>query len=177
MNVEAGDGNNFIGEGGHVRVWAGRRIPLSTSLGLSNGSRRAIETCTQHAGGVVVPISEDSDEDMEEKAVDESDVLVIRWRSGKSYFKAARASLLIGTLSRLFSVESSGEASPISSVVLVTFKYHHHLPPVLTDALQEILITNHTGAARDYLKRLITLVGTKFTQSMSQLNRVLIAGL
>lgn len=32
-------------------------------------------------------ISEDADEDMEEKAVDESDVPVTRWRSGKPYFK------------------------------------------------------------------------------------------
>ena len=86
-DVEAGDGNNSIGEGGHVRVWAGRRILLSTSLGLGDGSRRAIEARIQRAGGVVVSISEDADQDVEEKAVDESDVLVTRWRSGKSYFK------------------------------------------------------------------------------------------
>lgn len=84
MDVEAGDGNNFIGEGGHIRVWAGRRILFSTSLGLSNSSRRAIEAYIQHANGVVVPISEDSNEDVEEKAVDKFDMLVIRRRSGKS---------------------------------------------------------------------------------------------
>lgn len=43
--------------------------------------------------------------------------------------------------------------------------------------LQEISVTNYTGAARDYLKRLIGLIGAKFTPSMSQSNKVLIAGL
>ncbi|KAI9457707.1 hypothetical protein HD554DRAFT_2042292 [Boletus coccyginus] len=172
-DVEAGDGNNSIGEGGHVRVWAGRRILLSTSLGLSDGSRRAIEARIQRAGGVVVPVSEDADEDAEEKAVDESDVLVTRWRSGKSYFKAARTSHLIGTLSWLFSVESSGTLhSPFDS--LIWYPTPRGGIPDLVGC--EISITNYTGAARDYLKRLITLVGAKFTPSMSQSNKVLVAG-
>lgn len=85
--AEAGDSTNVPNEEEHARVWAGRRILLSTSLELGDGSRGAIEARIQRAGGVVVPIAEDTDEDVEEKAVDECDVLVTRWRSGKSYFK------------------------------------------------------------------------------------------
>lgn len=81
--AEAGEGNH----GEHVRVWAGRRILLSTSLELGDSPRGAIEAGIRRAGGVIVPITEDADEDVEEKAVDECDVLVTRWRSGKSYFK------------------------------------------------------------------------------------------
>ncbi|KAG6371485.1 hypothetical protein JVT61DRAFT_9520 [Boletus reticuloceps] len=172
-DAEAGDDTNASNEGEHVRVWAGRRVLLSPSLELAGGSRRAIEARIQRAGGVVVPIPEDADEYLEEKAVDESDVLVTRWRSGKSYLKAARASLLIGTLSWLFSVESSGTLhSPLDS--LLWYPTPRGGIPDLID--REISITNYTGAARDYLKRLITLVGAKFTPSMSQSNKVLIAG-
>jgi hypothetical protein len=41
---------------------------------------------------------------------------------------------------------------------------------------QEITVTNYTGAARDYLKKLIQVMGAKFTPSMSQSNKVLVAG-
>lgn len=53
---------------------------------MGDGSRHAIEARIQCAVGIVVLISEDADEGVEEKAVDESDVLVTRWRCGKSYF-------------------------------------------------------------------------------------------
>jgi hypothetical protein len=42
-------------------------------------------------------------------------------------------------------------------------------------AVQEITVTNYTGDARDYLKKLIGLMGATFTPSMSGKNTVLIA--
>ncbi|KAG9311151.1 hypothetical protein JVU11DRAFT_8217 [Chiua virens] len=168
---DAGDGTED--EIDHVPVWAGRRIFLSPSLEMGGGSRGAIEAGIHRAGGVVVPIAEDADEDAEEKAVDECDVFITRWRSGKAYFKAARASLLIGTLSWLFSVESGGTLySPLDS--LIWYPTPRGGIPGLIDC--EISITNYTGEARDYIKRLILLVGAKFTPSMTQSNKVLVAG-
>ena len=41
----------------------------------------------------------------------------------------------------------------------------------------EISITDYTGAVCDYLKRLIILVGAEFMPSMSQSNKVPVAGL
>jgi hypothetical protein len=43
-------------------------------------------------------------------------------------------------------------------------------------ATQEITVTNYSGAARDYLKKLIQVMGARFTPSMSQSNKVLVAG-
>lgn len=86
-DAEAAGDTNVPNQGEQVRVWAGRRILLSTSLELTDGSRRAIEVRIQRAGGVILRIPANGDEDAEEKAVDESDVLVTRWRSGKAYFK------------------------------------------------------------------------------------------
>ena len=85
--AEAGNSTSSPIDGEHVRVWDGRRILLSTALELGGNSRGAIEAGIRRAGGVVVPITDDADEDVEEKAVDECDVFVTRWRSGKSYFK------------------------------------------------------------------------------------------
>ena len=42
---------------------------------------------------------------------------------------------------------------------------------------QEITVTNYTGDARDYIKKLITLMDAKFTPSMSVKNTVLVAAL
>ncbi|KAF9237240.1 hypothetical protein BU15DRAFT_76142 [Melanogaster broomeanus] len=115
------------------KVWGGRKILLSHCLELSQASRETTG----------------DEQDVEEKAVDECDVLVTRWRSGKAYFKAARASLLIGTLTWLFSVESSGTLhSPLDSLLWY---------PVPRGGIAglvgcEISLTNYTGAARDYLQ-------------------------
>lgn len=42
---------------------------------------------------------------------------------------------------------------------------------------QEITVTNYTGEAREYLKRLIQVMGAKFTPSMSGKNTVVVAAL
>lgn len=41
--------------------------------------------------------------------------------------------------------------------------------------LQEVTVTNYTGQSRDYLKKLIDLMGGKFTASMSGKNTALVA--
>lgn len=61
-------------------------------------------------------------------------------------------------------------ASMIACVVTFVFCFMYSL------TVQEITVTNYTGAARDYLKKLIQVMGGKFTPSMSQSNKVLVAG-
>lgn len=87
--TETGDGTDIPNQGEHVRVWDGRRILLSTTLELAESSRGAIEAGIQRAGGIVVPITEGADENAEENAVGKCDVLITRWRGGKSYLKVA----------------------------------------------------------------------------------------
>ena len=92
-----------------VKVWEGKRLLLSRSLELSDGHREAVEANIQRAGGAVLKIkgvvhlsslwchsdflyqgtSEDEVIQEEEEAdlVDECDVFVTRYRSGKAYFK------------------------------------------------------------------------------------------
>ncbi|KAG1727036.1 hypothetical protein EDB19DRAFT_1643230 [Suillus lakei] len=156
-----------------VNVWAGRRLLLSRSLELGKGHREAVEANIQRAGGTVV--KEEAQEDEEATLVDECDVFVTRYRSGKAYFKAARSSrpILIGNLTWMFHVDASGTLSdPHDS--LLWYPVPRGGIPGLNEC--EITVTNYTGAARDYLKKLIQVMGARFTPSMSQSNKVLVAG-
>ncbi|KAH7904938.1 hypothetical protein BJ138DRAFT_847927, partial [Hygrophoropsis aurantiaca] len=179
-NTEAGtDEGNAVEIG---KVWDGRRILLSSSLELSSGHLAAVKAGIRRAGGVVVNAkkSDEGDkdeaaEDEEARLIDESDVLITRFRSGKAYFKAARLlrPILIGTITWLFSVESSGTLSAPTDNLL-----WYPVPQTGIRGFKdmEITITNYTGVSRDYLKKLITVMGAKFTPSMSASNKVLIVG-
>ncbi|OAX40254.1 hypothetical protein K503DRAFT_714884 [Rhizopogon vinicolor AM-OR11-026] len=163
-----------------IKVWAGKKLLLSRSLELGGGHREAVEANIQRAGGVVVEIQgtsaeEETQEEEEATLVDECDVFVTRCRSGKAYFKAARSSrpILIGNLSWVFHVDASGTLNdPHDS--LLWYPVPRGGIPGFGDC--EITVTNYTGAARDYLKKLIQVMGAKFTPSMSQSNKVLVAG-
>ncbi|KAG0699519.1 hypothetical protein DFH29DRAFT_1070645 [Suillus ampliporus] len=163
-----------------VNVWAGRRLLLSRSLELGEGHREAVEANIQRAGGTVVKAKgtsthEEAQEEEEAALVDECDVFVTRYRSGKAYFKVARSSrpILIGNLSWMFHVDASGTLNdPRDS--LLWYPVPRGGIPGLNEC--EITVTNYTGAARDYLKKLIQVMGARFTPSMSQSNKVLVAG-
>ncbi|KAG2357386.1 hypothetical protein BDR07DRAFT_1363282 [Suillus spraguei] len=163
-----------------VNVWAGRRLLLSRSLELRKGHREAVEANIQRAGGIVVKVKgtstdEEGQENEEATLVDECDVFVTRYRSGKAYFKAARSSrpILIGNLTWMFHVDASGTLNdPHDS--LLWYPVPKGGIPGLNEC--EITVTNYTGAARDYLKKLIQVMGARFTPSMSQSNKVLVAG-
>ncbi|KDQ49612.1 hypothetical protein JAAARDRAFT_165491 [Jaapia argillacea MUCL 33604] len=156
-------------------IWKGRRILVSPSLELKGGRREAVEVGIERAGGVVVRFeSEDGDGDFEEEAsrVDDADVLVTRYRAGAAYIKTVKAGKTIGTLPWLFFVQTTGTISRPTDQLL-----HYPIPrdPVEGFPLHEITVTNYTGEAREYLKKLITAMGAQFTASMSAKNTVVIA--
>lgn len=139
-----------------------------------------MEANIQRAGGTVVKVkgtstNEEAQENEEATLVDECDVFVTRYRSGKAYFKAARSTrpILIGNLTWMFHVDASGTLNdPHDS--LLWYPVPRGGIPGLNEC--EITVTNYTGAARDYLKKLIQVMGARFTPSMSQSNKVLVAG-
>ncbi|KAH0826076.1 hypothetical protein J3R83DRAFT_5817 [Lanmaoa asiatica] len=157
----------------HVRVWAGRCILLSTSLDLDDGSRVAIGAGIQRAGGIV-SITEDTGEDVEEKAVDDGGMANRISRYAFLTVMHSCLTLTFRTAKQHMDSISFGSSLGCLASTLV-FKHRCDPPPVLADNFAEILITNYTDAACDYLERLIVLVGPKFTQSMSQSNKVLVA--
>ncbi|KAF9499450.1 hypothetical protein BDN71DRAFT_1442113 [Pleurotus eryngii] len=157
-------------------IWGSRKVLLSYTIGLSPERQLTLESSMERAGGVVVrkPESQmDLDEDEEETTlVDEADVLITRFRAGKAYFKALTSHKIIGSLSWLFHVHSSTILSPPTDQLL-----HYPLPRRGIDGFSahEISITNYTGEAREYIKKLIETMGATFTPSMTSRNTVLIA--
>ncbi|KAL0579150.1 regulator of Ty1 Transposition [Marasmius crinis-equi] len=166
-------------------VYGGRRVLLSTTLEL--GDRRvAVEAGIKRAGGKVVKLK--STEDEVDK-IDDCDIFITRFRNGAAYFKACsptfvlglstdifckavRARKTVGTLQWLFHVQLTGVLSrPLDQLL----HYPHPSKPIENFTDHEITITNYTGEARDYLKKLIAVMGADFTPTMSPRNTVLVA--
>lgn len=96
---------------------------------------------------------------------------------------------MVGSLAWLFHVQSTGAlVSPVDQLLHFPIPRHpvagfdqHVWFLYLTRKTfthrygQEVTVTNYTGQSRDYLKKLIDLMGGKFTASMSGKNTALVA--
>lgn len=156
-----------LGQAEPRNVWDHRRVLLSPDLELSDDRRQAIEAGIVRSGGVVV--------EYDARRVDveyDFDVLIARYRWGGLYVQGVSGRKLIGSLTWLFHVESTGIIGTPTAQLL-----HYPVPkkPIEGFSAHEITVTNYTGDARDYLKKLIGLMGATFTPSMSGKNTVLIA--
>ncbi|TFY62070.1 hypothetical protein EVG20_g6835 [Dentipellis fragilis] len=149
-------------------IWRGRRILLSSDLELSDGRKDVVEAGIIRTGGIMLH----TDPENEESQMDEADALISRYRWGPLYIKAVKGHKLVGTLTWLFHVETIGTVSAPTAQLL-----HYPIPkkPIDGFSSHEITVTNYTGESREYLKKLITLMGATFTPSMSGRNTVLIA--
>ncbi|KAI0646001.1 hypothetical protein C8Q79DRAFT_967346 [Trametes meyenii] len=159
-------------------IWNGKRILLGLSLGLSAPHRRAIGTDIRRQGGQVVELTsklpneaERAREELEK--LEEADIYVTRYRTGPAYAKAYKLRLTIGTLAWLWFVRVSGTLTRPADQLL-----HYPIPDKPADGFtkQVVTVTNYTGKDREYLKKLITLMGGEFTASMSaERNTVVVA--
>ncbi|KAJ6587006.1 hypothetical protein DFH09DRAFT_1028033 [Mycena vulgaris] len=160
-----------LGEG----VWGGRQVLLSPSLGLQGARRRVIEQAVEAAGGLILSYTSnngDGDEDKAYDLVSTCDVFVTRWRAGQAFFKAFAEGKIVGTLNWLFYVHATGIlSSPMDQLL----HYPTRKVPIEDFSKQQITVTNYTGEARDYIKRLIHTMGGVFTPNMTGSNTVLIA--
>ncbi|KZT63813.1 hypothetical protein DAEQUDRAFT_770249 [Daedalea quercina L-15889] len=157
-------------------LWNGLRLLLSTSLELSPSQRTAHEEDVRREGGVIVDLdlTKEGKELVEEEAkkVEDADVMVTAYRSGPAFVKAYRENKTIGTLSWLWYCRATGSIShPTDQLV------HYPIPkkPVEGFSKHSITITNYTGKHRDYLKKLILMMGAEFTPSMSPKNTAVVA--
>ncbi|KAJ3910299.1 hypothetical protein F5879DRAFT_1058529 [Lentinula edodes] len=156
------------------QVFGQRRVLLAASLELGE-RRKAIESFIKRADGIIVTIGTNDDEgdaNKEAEKIFDCDIYVTRFRSGTAYYRAARAGKTIASLSWIFHVLSIGILTPPLDQLL-----HYPIPkkPIEGFYTHEITITNFTGEAREYIKKLVCIMGAKFTPSMSSKNTVLIA--
>ncbi|KAI9437338.1 hypothetical protein H4582DRAFT_2077772 [Lactarius indigo] len=156
-----------LGQAEPRNIWGKRRVLLSPDLELSDDRRQAIEAGIVRSGGIVVEYDA-----RRVGAESDFDVLIARYRWGDLYVQGVSGRKLIGSLTWLFYVESTGTIGTPTAQLL-----HYPIPkkPIEGFSTHEITVTNYTGDARDYLKKLIGLMGATFTPSMSGKNTVLIA--
>ncbi|KAI0630063.1 hypothetical protein C8Q77DRAFT_1063909 [Trametes polyzona] len=160
-------------------VWNGKRILLGLSLDLSDSQRKALGADIRRQGGEVVEMSSSKSATVDERTreeldkLDEADVFVTRYRTGPAYAKAYKRRLTIGTLAWLWYVRASGTLTRPADQLL-----HYPIPdkPAEGFSKEVITVTNYTGKDREYLKKLITLMGGEFTASMSaERNTIVVA--
>ncbi|KAJ7497377.1 hypothetical protein FB451DRAFT_1076020 [Mycena latifolia] len=160
-----------VGDG----VWGRRKVLLSPSLGLEGTRRRALEEAVEAAGGLILSYASNDGDGEEDEAFDlapECDVFVTRSRTGPAVFKAFAEGKIVGTLNWLFYVHVTGIlSSPMDQLL----HYPTRKVPIVDFSTHQITVTNYTGEARDYIKRLIHTMGAVFTPNMTGSNTVLIA--
>ncbi|KAI0744292.1 hypothetical protein C8Q80DRAFT_889499 [Daedaleopsis nitida] len=160
-------------------IWKGKRLLLGVTLDLSDAHRKALNADIKRQGGQVVNMSFSKSASAEERAreelekLDEADVFVTRYRSGASYAKAYQQKKTIGTLAWLWYVRASGVLTRPADQLL-----HYPTPDHPADGFDKevVTVTNYTGKDREYLKKLIILMGGEFTASMAaEKNTVVVA--
>lgn len=93
MSVSSAEGPR----GKSKNVWEGRRVLLGRSLELSGSRQDAVEAEIRRAGGKTV--SYEGGKDEEAAAINECDVFVTRFRSGKAYVQVCLSHYLAPSLS------------------------------------------------------------------------------
>ncbi|KAI0779277.1 hypothetical protein C8Q74DRAFT_1258208 [Fomes fomentarius] len=160
-------------------IWKGKRLLLGLSLDLSDNHRRALYADIRRQGGDVVELSSSKSLSDEERArdelakLDDADIFVTRYRTGAAYAKAYQQKKTIGTLAWLWFVRASGTLTRPADQLL-----HYPVPHHPADGFDKevVTVTNYTGKDREYLKKLITLMGGSFTPSMSaETNTIVVA--
>ncbi|KAI0029197.1 hypothetical protein K488DRAFT_56969 [Vararia minispora EC-137] len=150
-------------------VWAGRRVLFAPDLGTTEDRLEALEASVVRCGGRIV----EWEGDFDAVNVEDFDVLIARYRWGRVYVQAVRDNKLVGSLAWLFHVHGIGAITAPTDQLL-----HFPIPrkPIENFDQHEITITNYTGPSREYVKRLIDIMGARFTASMSGKNTVVVAG-
>ncbi|KAL1685752.1 hypothetical protein GGG16DRAFT_65676 [Schizophyllum commune] len=145
-------------------VWAGKKLHLAEDLEL--GERREhflLLMELQHRQAVVGAIERAGGQVVDEWT--DADAYVCRYRSGKTFFQVARSRKTIGTLDWVFFVLGTGQLTAPGDRLI-----HYPVPrrPIEEMAGKIFSITNYTGEARDYLKKLIVGMGASFNPTMRQ---------
>ncbi|KAJ2457900.1 regulator of Ty1 Transposition, partial [Coemansia sp. RSA 2337] len=102
---------------------------------------------------------------------DSVDILLCQHRSGYDYSKASRLGKIVGTFVWLYQAFLSEQLTVPTQRLL-----HYPVPPAVVVGMERMVITisHYKGASREYLSRLITAMGARYTAKMSKDNTHLI---
>ncbi|KAI8055723.1 BRCT domain-containing protein [Syncephalis plumigaleata] len=135
----------------------GYRIYLADDLKLADETVTLLEKRINEAGGQLC----------KEYTSDQVDIVICRWRTSRAYQQAIMSNKIVGTLNWLFHLLITHRLESSTNQLL------HYPPPKhgMPDMRHFIItISNYSGMAREYLKRLIILCGAQYTAEMTRRN-------
>ncbi|KAI9775657.1 MAG: hypothetical protein M1839_000982 [Geoglossum umbratile] len=141
------------------KVFEGKKVMLSTDLGLGSRLRGTVEDLIASGGGSVTG------------SIHKADIFVCQYREGSDYTTAARAGKEVGNLTWLYYLITNNIwTSPMRRLL-------HY--PIARGGLPgfdkfKITLSNYGGDARLYLENLVVAAGGQYTKSMRQENTHLI---
>ncbi|KAJ2746663.1 regulator of Ty1 Transposition [Coemansia sp. BCRC 34301] len=175
---ETHNGNAYELPKPSVAFMGGYRVAIDTQLlcSLSEGAYVRLERRLTEAGAIVCkPLEVDQSRGRVAESMvadwNSVDILVCQYRSGYDYSKASRLGKLVGTFAWLYQAFLS-EQLTVPTLRLL----HYPVPAVVVGGMDRMVITisHYTGASREYLVRLITALGARYTAKMTRDNTHLV---
>ncbi|GAA5896329.1 hypothetical protein JCM6882_000985 [Rhodosporidiobolus microsporus] len=170
------------------KPFASKKVYLASDLGLTPSLESALKGAVEAAGGECWSFGADGErEELEgqgaegggkrttdawarrraaERALKESNVVIMRTREGWEYWTAYDLNLTLGNLSYLYHcLSTSSLPSPLSRLL------HYPLPsldgvPAFKDKV--LTVSNYAGPARDYVRAMIEVLGARFEGTMGR---------
>ncbi|CAE6426855.1 unnamed protein product [Rhizoctonia solani] len=156
------------------RVLGGKRVVFSARAVQSDPNRDHVyRRRVEQVGGTYISGLSLGGDGVSEETLKGADIFITSYRGNHEYDLAATFSnLIIGTPAWILYVTNTGLWSAPREHLL-HYPYPEHPVPGFED--QDITITNYIGDAREYLKKLISALGGKFTPSMTLKNTCVVA--
>ncbi|KAJ1773983.1 regulator of Ty1 Transposition [Coemansia sp. RSA 1813] len=161
----------------------GYTVAICTQLrySLSTGAITRLMQRLVEAGAAVAepraipPLPENTEhEDLPESLVtdwDSVDMVLCQHRAGYDYSKASRLGKIVGTFVWLYQMYLTGRMTAPTQCLL-----HYPLPVVSVPGMDRMVvsISHYTGAAREYIRRLVVAMGAEYTPKLTRANTHLI---
>ncbi|KAH8830306.1 hypothetical protein DL96DRAFT_1707137 [Flagelloscypha sp. PMI_526] len=150
-------------------IWQSDCVLISPSYGLRGSKKIAFEQALVNADAQVVQYNSDVNEEEEADLVELCDIFITPFEKARAYDRAIELGKQVATMNWMFYVQATGHRSDPRNQLL-HYPIRRHPIPNITFTL-----TNYTGDAREYLKRLIQTMGGDFTANLTRNTTVVIA--
>ncbi|CAE6385948.1 unnamed protein product, partial [Rhizoctonia solani] len=156
------------------RVLGDKRVVFSVRAVQGDPNRDQVyRRRVEQVGGTYISGLSLGGDGVPEETLRNADIFITSYRGNEEYDLATKFSnLIIGTPAWILYVTSTGLWSAPREHLL-HYPYPEHPVPGFAD--QHITVTNYVGEAREYLKKLISSLGGKFTPSLTLKNVCVVA--
>ncbi|CAE7117334.1 unnamed protein product, partial [Rhizoctonia solani] len=155
------------------RVLGDKRIIFSARAVQGDANRDQVyKRRVEQVGGIYISGLSMGGNGVSRAVLESADIFITSYQGNEEYDLATKCNIIIGTPAWIIYVTSMGLWSAPKEHLL-HYPYYEQPVPGFEDQL--ITITNYVGEAREYLKKLISALGGKFTPSLTSKNTCVVA--